>query len=266
MTSIPAPAGGLDLPTYVGPVIGFRLLAGRQILRTIRQPFVLVPALMIPVFFLLVITGALTESMTNAGIESAANFVLPVSVLFMLASGGAGLSMVADIESGHFDKLLMAPVPRVVILLGSMAGDFVLFLAQIVLLLVLSLAFGVSFGMGIGGAVLLILLAGLWGIAYAAIGYGVALSTGSSEATNGAFALFFPFMFLTTTFQPLDALQDWLRIAARANPVTYVLEATRMLLSEEFSATILAQGFLAAGLTMVLTLGWATFALMKRTH
>lgn len=241
-------------------------LAGRQLRRTIRQPFALIPSLIIPIFFLVVNLGALSTATEFAGIDNAANFFLPVSILFVVSNGGAGLAMVEDIESGYFDKLLLTPTNRIALLLGSMGGDFFLLVTQATLILALGPLFGVEFGLGLGGAVLLVALAALWGLAYSAIGYAIALTTGSTQATQSAFVVFFPFVFLTTSFQPLEALQGWLQTAAKLNPVTYILEALRGLITPGFDATQFALGVAAAVGVGVLTIGWASLALSRRVR
>lgn len=262
-TTSPAPAVLTDSAPHnpIGDVI---VLARRQLLRTIRQPFLLVPALIIPIFFLVVNLGALSNATSFFAIDNAANFFLPVSILFVVSNGGAGLAMVEDIESGYFDKLLLTPTNRLALLIGSMGGDFLLLVFQAVIVLALGPLFGAEFGLGIGGAALLILLAGLWGLAYSSIGYAIALTTGSVQATQSAFIVFFPFVFLTTSFLPLDALEGWMQTAARLNPVTYMLEALRMLLGPELILSDLLQGFAAVAAVGVLTIGWAMIALRRR--
>lgn len=64
-----------------------------------------------------------------------------------------------------------------------------------------------------------------WTLAYSAIGYAIALRTGSPAAIQGAAMLFFPFVFFTTSFVPRAGLTGWMATVADLNPVTYVLDA-----------------------------------------
>ena len=72
-------------------------------------------------------------------------------------------------------------------------------------------------------------IAALWSLAFAGFGYAIALKTGNPAAVNSSFLLFFPFLFLTTSYVPRDQLRGWLDTVAGLNPVTYLLEGLRSL-------------------------------------
>jgi ABC-2 type transport system permease protein len=75
--------------------------------------------------------------------------------------------------------------------------------------------------------VLLILLSALWGVAYAGIAIAIALKTKNVQTTNASFIIFFPLLFLTPNFVPLDLLAGPLKAVARFNPVSYVITGLR---------------------------------------
>jgi ABC-2 type transport system permease protein len=77
------------------------------------------------------------------------------------------------------------------------------------------------------------LLAALWSLAFAGFGYAIALKTGNPAAVNSSFLLFFPFLFLTTSYVPLSQLSGWLAVVAHVNPVTYLLGGLRSLVLEQ---------------------------------
>ena len=106
-------------------------------------------------------------------------------------------------------------------------------------------------------------IASLWGLAYSAIGFGIALKTGNSQATQSAFVLFFPAVFLTTAFAPLPALSGWLQTAARYNPITYLLRAMRSLEIGWFPHLVLG-GLVAIVAVGAVTLTLALLALRGR--
>ena len=62
----------------------------------------------------------------------------------------------------------------------------------------------------------------------------IALKTRSAAATNSGGLIFFPLLFLTPNFVPRDLLTRPMEIAATFNPVTYVMEALRSLILEDF--------------------------------
>jgi ABC-2 type transport system permease protein len=126
-------------------------------------------------------------------------------------------------------RLLLTPVRRTAILVGHMAADVAVAAALIVPILILGFILGVRFENGPLGVVVFMLLASSWSLAFAGFGYAIALKTGNPAAVNSTFLLFFPFLFLTTSYVPLSQLSGWLGAVARVNPVTYLLGGLRSL-------------------------------------
>jgi ABC-2 type transport system permease protein len=205
------------------------LLGKREVRTALRQPAYLLPNLLVPMFFYFVMVGSLEEFATSAGITNWEAFQLPISILFAVQGGSAGLNLVADIENGYFDKLLLTPASRISILLGAMGADFVRIMVQATLVLFVALATGLDFETGVPGMVLLIVMASIWGLAYSGIGFWLALKTGNLQATQSIWVLTMPLMFLTTAFAPKEALTGWLATAATINPMTYLLQGMRAL-------------------------------------
>jgi ABC-2 type transport system permease protein len=71
-----------------------------------------------------------------------------------------------------------------------------------------------------------------WSLAFTGFPYTVALRTGNPAAVNSAFLIFFPFAFLTPSMLPRELMSGWLKNVAAWNPVTYLLEGMRSVLSE----------------------------------
>jgi len=200
----------------------------------------------------------------NGGLTDWAGFQLPVAVVFATMSGSAGLNLATDIERGYFDKLLLTPVSRVAILVGAMAGDLLRIVAQAALVMGLAMASGVDVATGAPGAAVIVGVAVLWGTAFSAIGFAVAIRTGSPQAMQAVWALFVPLLFMTTTFAPLHAMADWLRIAATLNPVTYILDGMRALTVTGWELDRLTAALLTTGAVGAATLGLAFAALHRR--
>src|SRR5207237_10851788 len=135
-------------------------------------------------------------------------------------------------QNGYVDRLLLTPVRRTAILVGHMAADVAVAAALLVPILVLGFILGVRFEGGPLGVVVFVALAALWSLAFAGFGYAIALKTGNPAAVNSSFLLFFPFLFLTSSYVPLSQLSGWLGIVARFNPVTYLLGGLRSLVLE----------------------------------
>jgi ABC-2 type transport system permease protein len=207
------------------------LLSRRAIREVWRIPAATIPTLFIPVFFLVVNLGQVNKIFPPStpflyGQHYVA-FQIPVSLVFAVSSATSGLAMVTDIDVGYLDKLLAAPIRRTSIVWGRLAADLVRGLAVSALVLAVGFAFGARIKSGLIGVLLLILLSALWGVAYAGIAIAIALKTKNVQTTNASFIIFFPLLFLTPNFVPLDLLAGPLKAIARFNPVTYVITGLR---------------------------------------
>ena len=193
--------------------------------------------------------------MYNSGLSSVAElpgfggsylgFILPVSVV-SAAVGGAGLagqSIVRDLESGYFTKLLLTPANRLGLVWGPMFAGAVVLVVQVVLIVGLGLVLGLRPATGFAGLAVLVFLAFLWGMAFAGYAAFMALRTRSAAAAQAATFAFFPLIFLSSTFVPRDLIgAGWLRVAAKINPTTYVFEAMRALLLQGWETGPILRG------------------------
>lgn len=204
-------------------------VAKRAVRLALREPESLIPGIIVPLFFFIVNVGALSDVSDFAGIANYKAFQLPVAIVFAVTGISRASSLVTDIQSGYFDRLLISPVSRRALLLGLMVADFLVVVALSIPVIILGLSLGVTFASGVLGIFVFILLAALWGVAFTGFPYAIALKTGNPGAVNSSFLLFFPFAFLTTTFLPKEALTGWLAQVATYNPVTYLLAGLRSL-------------------------------------
>jgi ABC-2 type transport system permease protein len=242
------------------------LLGAREARTAFRTPAYLLPNLLIPIFFYFIMVGSFESFAARSGLTNWEGFLVPMAIIFAAQGGSAGLNMVGDIESGYFDKLLVTPASRLSILVGAMAADFLRVMAQAALVLLVAIAFGLDFATGLPGAAALVLLSGLWGLAYSGIGFAVALKTGNAQATQSLGALFVPLMFLTTMFAPREALSGWLETAATFNPMTYLLQGMRSLTMEGWDAGDLGGALLAVAALGCVSLTLAFLALRGRVR
>jgi ABC-2 type transport system permease protein len=209
------------------------LLARRAVREVWRIPAATIPALFIPVFFLVVNLGQVNRIFpTSTPFLHGQHYVafqIPVSLVFAVSSATSGLAMVTDIDIGYLDKLLAAPIRRTAIVWGRLAADLARGVAVSVIVLAVGFAFGARVRSGVVGVLLLIVLSALWGVAYAGIAIAIALRTKNVQTTNASFLIFFPLLFLTPNFVPLELLAGPLKAIARINPVTYIINGLREL-------------------------------------
>ena len=218
-------------------------VAGRAIRSIPREPESVIPALIVPVFFFVVNIGSLQDVAAEFGRDfDFKAFQLPVAIVFAVTGISRASTLVTDIQDGYFDRLTLTPIRRPALLLGLMVADFVLVVSLSIPVVLLGFVVGVRFETGLLGVIAFILLAGAWGLVFTGFPYAIALKTGNPAAVNSSFILFFPFAFLTTSFVPKEALTSWLGTVATYNPVTYLLDALRSLVTDGWVASTLLKG------------------------
>ncbi|HSO98891.1 MAG TPA: ABC transporter permease [Solirubrobacteraceae bacterium] len=238
------------------------LLGRRAVREVVRLPEATIPTLFIPLFFLVVNIGQVSKTFPSSTPflkgQGYAAFQLPVSLMFAVATATSGLALVTEIDLGYFDKLLVAPIRRSSLIFGRLAADLVRGTATSGLVLLVGIALGVHIRSGVLGALLIILLAALFGVAYAGFGILVALRTRNVQATQSSFLLFFPLLFLTPNFVPFDRLSPVMETLARINPVSYVIVGLRSLVIDGWRldqiavcfGVIVALGLILTGLSL----------------
>jgi ABC-2 type transport system permease protein len=242
------------LARQAGFLADLSTVARRALQGMVRDKEAVIPPLIIGAFFFVVNVGTLQklgEQFANTGNYKA--FQLPPAVIFAVTGLSRAGSLVADIQSGYFDRMLATPIKRITLLLGLMMADFVLACALTIPILVVAALFGVSFTTGPLGILAFIVITGLWGLAFTGFSYAIALKTANPAAVNSAFLIFFPFAFITTTTVPKESMTGWLQTLVTLNPVTYLLEGMRSLITEGWSTKLFGTGLAIAG---VFTIGF----------
>lgn len=235
-------------------------LAHRSVLRTLRQPAQIVPALVFPLFLLAVNSGGLQDATNLPGFPTDSYLTFALAVPFMQGAlfsvMNTGTDLARDIETGFLNRLALTPLRGAALLSGLLAGAVVLGLVQAATYLTVGLIAGAELVTGAAGALVIVALSVLITVSFGSIGLFAALRTGSGEAVQSLFPVFFVFLFLSAMALPLELIQiDWFQTVATINPVTYLLEAFRSLLIEGWDAGALALGF-GIGVT-VLAIGMA---------
>jgi ABC-2 type transport system permease protein len=237
----------------------------RSILSIIRNPLTFVPNLIISMFFLLVYQAGLSgiSSMPAFNGGGYLGFILPVSIVSgaIGGAGGAGQALVSDIERGYFARLLLTPVSRLAIVLGPMLAGMLQLLVQTVLILLVGFAMGLQVAAGIGGVFVVILIAAGFGLGFAGYSVAFALRSKNAQAAQAGTFIFFPLIFLSSTFVPMELIEaKWLQIAAKINPTTYIFEGMRSVLLRGWEFNALFGACVAIALLCILTITFAVIS------
>ncbi len=205
-------------------------IAGRALRAVPGDLEAVIPPVLIAIFFF-VVNIATLERLTEGQIAGFdyTTFQMPTAILLGVTGISRAPALVLDVQNGYLDRLLMTPMRRIAILLGHLIADVTIAFGLALPILLLGLILGSGFETGVLGIVVFLLIAALWSLAFAGFGYAVALKTGNPAAVQSIFLLFFPFLFLTTSYVPRQQLSGWLDTVAAFNPVTYILEGLRSL-------------------------------------
>ncbi len=241
-------------------------IAGRALRGVPRDVEAVTPPIFIALFFFVVNIATLSKLTKSAGGNfDYKAFEMPTAILPGVTGISRAPALVLDIQNGYLDRLLMTPVRRLSILLGHMVADVAVAVALTIPILALGFAIGVRFETGVLGVLVFIGMAALWSLAFAGFGYAIALKTGNPAAVNSSFLLFFPFLFLTTSYVPRSQLSGWLDTVAGLNPVTYLLEGLRSLVMEGWKGDALGKAALAILLLGTISMSMCFAALRGRT-
>jgi len=181
-------------------------------------------SLLFPIFMMF--TFSFRYGVTETDVQFI-TFLIPgiVGMTAMFGSINETMSIVWDKSLGVFDRILAAPVSSTSIIVGkTMSGAVMGVISAVVLLIIGSMIFGVSF-INISFVLLIILLA-----SFSFTGIGTIISGLASEPREAMMLsnlLRFPMMFLGGVFFPVESMPMPLPYVARALPLTYATEALR---------------------------------------
>jgi ABC-type multidrug transport system permease subunit len=203
----------------------------RSLNEVLRVRGAIVPATIAPLIFMLGISGQFGRLTGLEGFptDSYLSWIVPLSCLQGAGFAGAatGSNLARDIEQGWFDRLLVAPVPRPLLVVGPILGAVTRALVPVTVVLIVGLLIGAELTGGVVGLIALYVaaagfcaVAGLWGVF-------MAVTFRTQQAGPLMQQGVFLAVFLSTAYTPLVLLRGWLADVADYNPVTYVLELAR---------------------------------------
>jgi ABC-2 type transport system permease protein len=196
-------------------------------------------------------------------------FFLPAIIIQMMLFGAANsaLGIITDDQSGYLNRLRVAPINRLAILAGNLLADLTRMLLQVAILLLVGLLFGVRFEYP-GLLLFTFVLAALFGLMMGGAGIFVALTTRNTQATFLLLNFFMvPLLFTSSAQLPAALLPDWLQTVSHFNPVTYAINATRVIVTglnaQQVAAGESVMSVIGLGVGVMLVL--ATLALTAAT-
>lgn len=249
-----------------------RYLFVRYLKKLIRNPILLFFSLFQPIIFLLLFTqlfsrfSSLPGFLDATGASSYLEFAT-AGILLQNAFGSAlqsGTSIVLDLDTGYLQKMLVTPVSRYAILLGRLTSDAFRVVVQSSIILGLAFALGATVSTGIIGILLILFTIAFFGLAWSGISLAIGLRTKSSETVFaiGGF-LTFPLLFMSTALTPRLFMPDWIGDVSNFNPISYTVDAARVLMITGFDWATVLKAFGVIGIIAVITLGATLYQFRK---
>jgi ABC-2 type transport system permease protein len=211
----------------------------------LRNPAWVVIGIVQPVLYLVLFAPLLNSVASMRGFPpgGAYNVFVPGLLIQLGLFGGAGVgfSLISELRFGIVERMRVTPVSRVAMLLGRAFRDIVTMLIQAVIIILISLPFGLSIKPL--GLLIVLALVALMGLTFASIAYALALTLKSEDAFAPlTFTATLPLLLLSGFMLPLSLAPDWLRAVAHANPLYYAVEAGRAVFNDHLSDVSVIQG------------------------
>jgi ABC-2 type transport system permease protein len=237
--------------------------------RTLRQPANVVFPLVFPLLLLAVNSGGLDSATRLPGFPTDSFVAFALAIPFiqgaLFATMNAGTDLARDIQTGFLNRLALTPMRGIALLAGQLGGVVTMAIVQALVYLSVGLAVGVDVASGALGVLVLLLFAVVVSLGFGALGAFAALRTGSGEAVQSLFPVFFVFLFISSMNLPRNLIEvDWFRALATVNPVSYLIECVRSLIITGWDGEALALGFGIAAAVAVVALTLAGVALRSR--
>jgi len=224
-----------------------RGVAWRTIRNVVRTPALLVPTILFPLFFFTAFAGGLSQVREVPGFDYEGDYTSFQFVFVLLQSaafGGVftGFGIARDFEYGFGKRLLLASPNRIGILVGYAIAAVVRWSITATVLTTIALLAGMDVGGGPVDIVGLYTLALLLNVAALLWAAGIAFRFRTMQVGPVMQLPVFLTLFFAPVYVPLDLLSGWIEAVATVNPITYVLEAGRSLMSGSPTEVLLAFG------------------------
>ena len=218
-----------------------------------RQPGFLLITIVQPIVWLLLF-GALFKEVANIpGFHGTYIDFLTPGVVIMLAvfsAGWSGMGFVEDIQGGVMNRMLASPVWRGALNAGSVAYGAFAVVLQALLVIGLALILGADFKGGVGGVVVMLLIAALLAASVASLSNAIGLVGRRRETVIGIVSFVqLPLTFLSTAMMQENLLPHWMQQVAKFNPVNWAVVAARSAAMQKTDWGVVAS---RAGLLIVL--------------
>lgn len=227
----------------------------REIIRFLRQRSRLVSAIAQPLIFWLLLGGGLNASFNPPGVPDGTSYIeyfYPgiITLTLLFTAIFATISIVQDRREGFLQGVLVAPVPKSIIVSGQALGGTTLALFQGAIFLFLAPIVGVSLSPFSVCAALGVMLTLSFGLTN--LGLAIAWRMDSTQGFHAIMNLILiPIWLLSGAFFPVSGVPILLEWTMKLNPLTYGVAALRRCLY--LNAPIAVEGTPQLTLSLLVT-------------
>ncbi len=217
-------------------------VADVELRKIFRDPTELLTRAVQPTLWLLVFGQVFTRTRAIptgklSYLEFMAPGVLAQSVLFSAIF--YGIAIIWERDLGIVHKMLVSPASRGALVFGKAISAGLRALSQAVIIILLSLVLGVRLRLDpvslIGVAIVVVLGAAL----FSTFSFVIACLVKTRERFMGiGQVLTMPLFFASNAIYPIAMMPEWLRVVARVNPLTYLVNALRELMVQGGQSTV----------------------------
>jgi ABC-2 type transport system permease protein len=240
----------------------------RGLTKMVRNPTLLVTYLVEPIAFLVLFSQMFTKMgeflPSTAGGYVA--YLTPGILVFcaLIASPQGGVSIVNDINSGFLSKILLTQSSRSAILLGRLLTDVSLSVGEAVITLITAIVMGVTISTGLPGVLLIFVTVAFFEMALSGLFLAIGIATRKTETLSAVSGfLYLPLIFLSTAMFPTSFLPGWAQTASNYNPVTYIADVARELVSGGLNLNTLVEGYALTGVIALVTFAATLYQFRK---
>ena len=243
-----------------------RIVMTRELKPVLRDPFSLLFGMIQPLVFLALFGPLLSGSMGGTFGDGVWQWFVP-SILVMTTLFGTsttGANLLFEFQTGAHERMLVTPLRRPALLLGRALKEIVPMLAQAVIIVAVTIPFG--YELHVVGTLIGLLILAAFCVGVGALSYTLALASKDQEWLFWTVqqTLLFPVLLLAGMLLPVEGGPGWLQTLSSFNPLTYVVDAARILFNGEIASSTVAYGIIAAAIVAAFGLLVGTRA-MKRS-
>ncbi|MSR82481.1 MAG: multidrug ABC transporter permease [Candidatus Latescibacteria bacterium] len=236
-------------------MIGIWVLAHREVLRFVRQPVRLFGSLVQPLLFWLFMGAGFSQSfsMGSSGVGYREFFFPGIVLMLMLfAAIFSTITLIEDRNAGFLQGVLVAPVSRLSLVLGKVAGGTVIAMVQAVIFLCFAPLAGIPLTAGMVADLLVLFF--LIGMGFTGMGFAVAWLMDSTAGYHAVMSVvMIPLWLISGALFPVEGASEWLAFAMRCNPVFYAQVLVRKCFYQELGPLLADADFVQA---LMVSVGW----------